>query len=580
MIKTTIAGIWQSHAKSLLTVVLLGGCLPQFNAQIAVETPDLKETQDRLEARSNETGRELIAVVLPLEVDFFDAASFVETNGRRVWSLNVDAPGALATCLYFDDFHLPLGSELFFETPEGVYEKTWVEGPVTAIENNQHRRWSNNEVPGESLTMIYSCPIGVTEEAALGINGLGFFVRHQNFPSPWSQADARVGSGDCHVDVNCPEGDSWECEKDAVVRLRTTFFDESLNQTVGGLCSGSMVNNTARDCRQLMLSAFHCVNDLEEDDWAVFKVQFNYEYSECGGTSSINSRTRTGAIPLTNSNDIGGWLNAISGSDFVLAEVEDPIPANWNPFYAGWDATETDPDGAVGIHHPNGDRKKISTIDRMSTAVPAPHATGAHWDVEWTSTESGFGVTEGGSSGSAIFDYRHRILGTLSSGASACTYGVQPTPWFGPQESDYYGKMSYHWDGPNPIPTSSKLKAFLDPIGTGEEFMDGSYVQMDAEGNVSCDVYTSCAATQVEERFIAGLTVSPNPTAGTIRVTLPSGFELAELRWFDSMGRSLGASDGGQFNGELDLSAWGRGVRYVTVTTQDGWSTTRRVLVQ
>ena len=296
MIETTIAGFWHSHAKSLLAVVLLGGCLPQFNAQIAVETPDLKETQDRLEARSNETGRELIAVVLPLEVDFFDAASFVETNGRRVWSLNVDAPGALATCLYFDDFHLPLGSELFFETPEGVYEKTWVEGPVTAIENNQHRRWSNNEVPGESLTMIYSCPIGVTEEDALGINGLGFFVRHQNFPSPWSQADARVGSGDCHVDVNCPEGDSWECEKDAVVRLRTTFFDESLNQTVGGLCSGSMVNNTARDCRQLMLSAFHCVNDLEEDDWAVFKVQFNYEYSECGGTSSINSRTRTGAI--------------------------------------------------------------------------------------------------------------------------------------------------------------------------------------------------------------------------------------------------------------------------------------------
>ena len=45
MIETTIAGFWHSHAKSLLTLILLGGCLPQFNAQIAVETPDLKKSR-------------------------------------------------------------------------------------------------------------------------------------------------------------------------------------------------------------------------------------------------------------------------------------------------------------------------------------------------------------------------------------------------------------------------------------------------------------------------------------------------------------------------------------------------------
>ena len=110
--------------------------------------------------------------------------------------------------------------------------------------------------------------------------------------------------------------------------------------------------------------------------------------------------------------------------------------------------------------------------------------------------------------------------------------------------------------------------------------MDGSYVQMDEEGNLSCNVYTACAATQVEEQFVAGLSVSPNPSKGLVRISLPKGFELAKLQWFDSMGRSLGESIGANFSGDLDLSAWGSGVRYVTVTTKDGWSTTRRVVVQ
>ena len=30
----------------------------------------------------------------------------------------------------------------------------------------------------------------------------------------------------------------------------------------------------------------------------------------------------------------------------------------------------------------------------------------------------------------------------------------------------------------------------------------------------------------------------------------------------------------------VDVSAWGTGVRYLTVTTVNGWSTTRRVVVQ
>lgn len=527
----------------------------------SVSTPDLEKAQTEMILQSEATGREMVGTVLPVALDFFDAASREWVGTKEVWTLQVEAPGALATCVYFDDFHVPGGAKLWFETPEGRYPQTWVEGPVTSIENNDHRRWTNNEVPGDALVIRYEVPVGTVESSALGICGVGFFARHQNFPDPWSLT-ARGGAEACQVDVNCPEGDSWECEKDAVVKLRIT--------QAGGifLCSGSMVNNTAQDCRQLMLSSFHCANDAEEDDWPYFKVQFNYEYYDCGGTSSINSHTKTGVIHLTDSDDMPN--GQINGSDFLLVEVEDPIDDSWEPFFAGWDATGFNGHGGVGIHHPSGDRKKISTYS-SSLINSNVYAIGAHWRVTWVETETNHGVTEGGSSGSPIFEENHRILGTLSGGASFCN---------SPNSPDYYGKLSYHWDGANPIPASMRLKAFLDPMDSGEEKMDGSYRQTDIDGNMTCNAFGACEATEVEERFLSGLAVMPNPTRGSISLNVPQGFSIERIQWFDAMGRPLGETTGSAFQGRLDLSAWGSGVRYVTVTSSEGHSTTRKVVVQ
>jgi len=62
---------------------------------------------------------------------------------------------------------------------------------------------------------------------------------------------------------------------------------------------------------------------------------------------------------------------------------------------------------------------------------------------------------------------------------------------------------------------------------------------------------------------------------------VPSGFAVAEVQIFDAMGRALATEAKVAVQGAwtLDLSPFGEGMRYITVTSTDGWSTTRKVLV-
>ncbi|MEZ7817452.1 MAG: hypothetical protein QMB07_04825, partial [Flavobacteriales bacterium] len=476
---------------------LMFGTFPNvLSAQnVNVSAPLFSDIVERVEKEAELNGRDMAGVVIESEMDFFDFASFtVLENGLSEWSLDIESTYAMGLCVYFNDFHIPVGGSLLFQSEAGVFSTLYQEGPIRSDENNGHGRWASGDIPGDQIRIIYRQASSSIGSARLGIMGIGYFVR-----------GVSRGSDDCEVDVMCPEGDSWQCERDATVRLRVTQD--------GGIyyCSGSMVNNTEYDCRQLLLSAFHCADSVEEDEWAYLKVRYNYEYTECGGTVSINSHARTGVIPLTNSDDASA--QGFNGSDFLLVEVEDAIPETWNPFYAGFDASGETGHIGVGIHHPAGDRKKISNYTNPLTSYNIGGA-GSHWRVYWAATETDHGVTEGGSSGSAIFSENHHIVGTLSSGLSACVVGGVGNGT-GPYSPDFYGKMSYHWDGPNPIAASQKLKNFLDPSGSGQTIVNGSYV---GEGAQPCGNFGACSATEAAGLVLEnqGWSLSPNPASGSV----------------------------------------------------------------
>ena len=127
-----------------------------------------------------------------------------------------------------------------------------------------------------------------------------------------------------------------------------------------------------------------------------------------------------------------------------------------------WNKANVGSPSGVSTHHPSGDVKKISTYTSTLLSTNWSGSTpGTHWRVVWSGTTSGHGVTEGGSSGSPIWDADGYHVGQLTGGGSFCTATSQP---------DAYGKMSYNWD------SNSKPYwwSFKDLVGS-YEFYDWRY---------------------------------------------------------------------------------------------------------
>jgi hypothetical protein len=133
----------------------------------------------------------------------------------------------------------------------------------------------------------------------------------------------------------------------------------------------------------------------------------------------------------------------------------------YQPYFSGWNNSNTPPTSSVSIHHPAGDIKKISFDDEAATAVQAMGSTEAasSWSVQWNRNTT----TEGGSSGSPLFDQNRRIIGQLWGGGASCSNLNSP---------DYYGRLFNSWE-PTGSNSTNQLKNWLDPSDSGAEFIDG-----------------------------------------------------------------------------------------------------------
>lgn len=478
------------------------------------------------------------AVAIPVGLGLDDSGMWFDLDdGSKLWRLRLTSPDALSLELYFNEFALPHGAELYIFDDDGDQ----VLGAYTHRNNKTSGRFSVDMILGESLNLEYREPMDVLGQGELSILDVAY--RYRNVIG-YSELPQGGGSDACQVDVRCPESEGWDDQVDATVRVRTringAFF----------WCSGTLMNNTAEDCSPYILTALHCAldgNDMStQDEFDLYRFYFRYEAPVCGNGFGFNGLSITGCTRLADSNDSGG----ANGSDFLLVEMTSNPPEDYEPFYAGWNVSSgVSSGGGVCIHHPSGDVKKISTYSSTpsSTGWGIP---GTHWLVFWEETESGHGVTEGGSSGSAIFDANGRVIGTLTGGASFCD---------SPNSPDRYGKMNRHWTS-NPNPPEEKLSEWLDPLDLGVTVFDGSADPCDG-------------ATGLGDFARLDFELAPNPTHGELFIQTGEDMRNMRLTITDLAGRVVQDFNLGYIQGDirypllLDIAESGT---YILTVIEDG----------
>ena len=79
-----------------------------------------------------------------------------------------------------------------------------------------------------------------------------------------------------------------------------------------------------------------------------------------------------------------------SRADVLLLDITATIPDKFTPYLLGFDASEDAvPDRAVGIHHPNGNVKRISYANSRRAQSPPGDCTGSACFVAESALEDG-----------------------------------------------------------------------------------------------------------------------------------------------------------------------------------------------
>ena len=363
------------------------------------------------------------------DYDFFQyAQKDIIDDVYEVWRLDIVSHNALAMSLEFSPFYLSDEASLF------MYNEDITLGAYSSINNNEDGVFSIPLLRGEIIHMELIIP----QDTQMGNSIMISEIIH-DYRDVLNLSGNYESERDCGDNVNCDSADNYQDPVNSA-----SFLDMG-----GYICSGSMINNTNNDLTPYFLTAWHCVTG---ENVNTFRFYFNYETSSCSGNNANYGSYAYSSDLLVSSGDMD--------PDFALLLIDDDISTSWNVFYAGWNRSNSAPTISCGVHHPGGAPKKINfdndtaynsgTINWGDGYGTSP--AGSHWEVYWDD-----GGTEGGSSGSPLFDSNQRIIGQLSGGSGGCGTG-----------SDSYGKLARAW-------STSNIENWLDPTNSGATVLDGIY---------------------------------------------------------------------------------------------------------
>ena len=359
-----------------------------------------------------------------VDINFLNEATEIINDDYNTYLLGIESRDAYSIAINFSQFYLTENSTLYLYDEE----KTSYRGSFNFLNNKVAGDLTTAGIKSDRIIIELNIPENEINDLRLNIDTIIHdFTDIYSFYNTSNQ-----DREDCNINVICSEGDDYRDQIDGVVRVTMG----------GGLCSGSIVNNTSNDRTPYMLFADHCVSGSASG----YVFHFNYQSDTCNGTSGPLGQSISGSEVLA-SEDIN------SGPDFALLRITTDIPESYNPFWVGWSRSSNAPTEAVGIHHPGADIKKISfTNDNVS-------ANGYYWEFQYDE-----GRVIPGSSGSPFFDQNKRQVGIASY---IYTNYCDPSPdcYCDQQYNHGYGRFDLAWN--------LGMAAYLDPLNTGVETLDG-----------------------------------------------------------------------------------------------------------
>lgn len=354
-----------------------------------------------------------------------------------LWRLRVSSRNAVNINLGFTGFELPRGAELVVYGADGAEELR----PFTEADNAAHGQLWTPPIDSDEVIIELTVPNKVMNEFILELGSIN--IGYKEFGTP----SAAGRSGSCNIDVVCPEGDPHADIISTVAVIST-----------GGstFCTGFMVNNALQDRTPYFMTANHC--GIDAGNAASLVTFWNFENTTCRTPgSSASGGAGDGSLDQFLTGSL--FLASNSASDMTIVLLDETPPADWEVGYAGWDRRDIVHAGAIAVHHPNTDEKRISfegddvvATDYLSDTPPgsATHYWVSSWDE---------GTTEPGSSGSPLFSPEGRVIGQLHGGFASCT----------DFRGDWYGRVFVSWDNGA---ADNSLNVWLDPFDSGIEVLD------------------------------------------------------------------------------------------------------------
>ena len=329
-------------------------------------------------------------------------------EGGRVAVFSVKSSEAAALRVEIKVLHMPKGTELRFYNPTNPEE---VYGPYLI-----------NKIRDQMVDDFFWSPVIESDSIAIeiflpkGLDCDDFSIAIPQVSHLWSSAVfnprgynplSDIGtSGYCNIDVACTDWVSSVAERSVAKMLFTEGWYTYL-------CTGTALNdlNSTTQIPYFMTSR-HCISTQAAASNLI--TYWNFQKSGCYGPNPNTFTQLTGGAKL---------LYTGSSTDYTLLRLYQNPPSGTG--LAGWTTAPVDYGSeVVGIHHPMGDLKKISfgttqgfrycTSGNKFICYPGD-GDGEYIAIGWHS-----GITEPGSSGSALFDDQGYVIGNQRGGSASC----------------------------------------------------------------------------------------------------------------------------------------------------------------